>query len=300
MKTVFMLAMGAMLLFTSCASHKKCSTTLEGNKPSGGLSSKRYKAAIAERDSLCLLVDVLKMDTVATGSLTRALRRDIENQIRDNQDLKQATGEQLSKLSDELNRKQKELESKQKDLNDKEKVLADKDARLQNLEKLVKERDEMLSNIMGTLRKALDAFPKDELNIEIKDGKIYVSMLDKLLFKSGSATVEPRGIEAISKLAPVLISNPDLGIVIEGHTDNVPIKTSIFKDNWDLSTYRATSVLRILLDNKLNAKQLVASGKGEFSPVAANDTPEGKSLNRRTEIILTPKLDALFQLLDSH
>jgi chemotaxis protein MotB len=88
--------------------------------------------------------------------------------------------------------------------------------------------------------------------------------------------------------------------VIYGHTYNVPIKTSVFKDNWDLSTYRATSVLRILLDNKLSVKQLVASGKGEFSPVSANETPEGRSLNRRTEIILTPKLDMLFQLLENH
>lgn len=292
MKTGFILAL-ALLLFASCASHKKCNLADGGKKSTGSFTSKRYKMALAERDSLCRLVTQLKSDTVTNGNMARALRKEIENQIRGNQSLKQVTGDQLSKLNEELTQKQK-------DLNDKEKALADKDTRLQNLEKLVRERDQMLSNIMGTLRKALDAFPKDELNIETRDGKIYVSMLDKLLFKSGSATVEPRGVDALSKLAPVLISNPDLNIVIEGHTDNVPIKTSIFKDNWDLSTYRATSVLRILLDNKLRVNQLVASGKGEFSPVSANETPEGRSQNRRTEIILTPKLDLLFQLLDGH
>ncbi len=293
MKINLIIIVCVALVFGSCASHKKCGDTVQDKKMTQKFYSKRYKAALSERDSVCQLAIKLQKDTLSNGEQIRTLQKQIEEKNSQYNALKQVSGEQLSKLSDELNKKQKEL-------NEKEKTLEEKERRLKDLEKLVKERDEMLAGIMGTLRKALDAFPKDELNIEIKNGKIYISMMDKLLFKSGSATVEPRGIEALTKLSPVLISYADIDIVIEGHTDNVPIKTAVFKDNWDLSTYRATSVLRVLMGNKLDEKRLTASGKGEFLPVANNETQEGRSLNRRTELILTPKLDVLFKLLESH
>src|SRR5690606_39106570 len=149
-----------------------------------------------------------------------------------------------------------ELNRKQNELLEKERSLADKEARLKNLEGLLKERDDLLNNITATLKKALTDFQNDEVKIEVKNGKIYISMMDKLLFKSGSSNVEPRGVDALSKLAPILKNNNDVDIVIEGHTDNIPIKTAVFKDNWDLSTYRATSVLRILLDNKVDVKKI--------------------------------------------
>jgi chemotaxis protein MotB len=118
------------------------------------------------------------------------------------------------------------------------------------------------------------------------------------LFKSGSAAVEAKGKEAIKLLADVLDKNQDIDILIEGHTDNVPIKTAVYQDNWDLSVARATSIVRILtVDYKIVPTRLTASGKGEFSPRATNETPEGRALNRRTEIILSPKLDEIMQLL---
>jgi len=137
--------------------------------------------------------------------------------------------------------------------------------------------------------------------VEVKNGKVYVSMSDKLLFKSGSAAVEAKGKEAIKVLAGVLDKNRDIDILIEGHTDNVPIKTAVYRDNWDLSVARATSIVRILTDEyKIEPTRLTASGKGEFSPRASNETSGSRALNRRTEIILSPKLDEIMQLLKTN
>jgi chemotaxis protein MotB len=123
-------------------------------------------------------------------------------------------------------------------------------------------------------------------------------MSDKLLFKSGSADVESKGKEALQKLAEVLNKNNEIGIAIEGHTDNVPIKTAIYKDNWDLSAARATNVVRLLTDEyNMDPHRLTAAGRGEFSPVADNSTMEGKAKNRRTEIVLSPKLDELLKAI---
>jgi len=125
-----------------------------------------------------------------------------------------------------------------------------------------------------------------------------VSLSDKLLFKSGSAAIEDKGIEAIKVLADVLTKNSDIDILVEGHTDNIPIKTALYKDNWDLSVARSLSIVRILTDEyKIPPTRLTASGKGEFSPKVSNSTPEGRASNRRTEIILSPKLDEIMKLL---
>lgn len=140
----------------------------------------------------------------------------------------------------------------------------------------------------------------EELSVEIKNGKVYVSMSDKLLFKSGSVAVESKGVEALQVLADVLNKNADIDILVEGHTDSIPIKTALFKDNWDLSVVRATSIVRLLSqDYKVSSTRVTASGKGEFFPKATNSTPEGRAKNRRTEIILSPKMDELMNLLNS-
>ena len=141
-------------------------------------------------------------------------------------------------------------------------------------------------------------YKTDELSVYVKDGNVYVSLAEKLLFKSGSDVVDPKGKEALKTLAQVLNSTKDITVMIEGHTDNVPIKTNKFKDNWDLSVARATSIVRILTnDYKIVPTRLTASGKSEFFPKADNDTAEGRASNRRTEIILSPKLDELMKLL---
>ena len=141
---------------------------------------------------------------------------------------------------------------------------------------------------------------KQWLTVTRKDGRVYVSMEEKLLFQSGSTQVDPNGVRALRQLAAVLAKNPDINITIEGHTDDVPFrKGSSIKDNWDLSVLRATSIVRILLDgSNVNPRRLTVSGRGEFYPVDPADTPEARRKNRRTEIILSPDFTELFRILD--
>lgn len=176
----------------------------------------------------------------------------------------------------------------------------ERDSLLAEIDKLKgAEQDTYNNKLKNSLKEALTGFNADELNVEVRNGKIYVSMSDKLLFRSGSATVEEKGKTALRVLANVLEKNKEVEILIEGHTDNLPIKTAAYKDNWDLSTARATSIVRILsTDYKIAPSRLSASGRGEHHPVANNKTADGRAKNRRTEVILTPQLDALYKILE--
>lgn len=149
---------------------------------------------------------------------------------------------------------------------------------------------------------ALTGFEGNGLSISTKNGKVYVSMDEKLLFKSGSYQVDQRGIQALNQLSSVLAQNKDINVMIEGHTDNVPYNgTGALKDNWDLSVKRATSIVRIIIQNKgVAPKRLTVAGRSKYIPVETNSTSLGRSKNRRTEIILTPKLDELFKILESN
>jgi chemotaxis protein MotB len=214
-------------------------------------------------------------------------------QLRATQDELKKKEESLTKLEKSLNEKKKNLEIMTMELNK-------RDARLKELENILFKKDSVVRTLKNTVSTALLGFENEGLSVNIRNGKVYVSLEEKLLFPSGSAVVDPRGKDALKKLAKVLEQNPDINITIEGHTDNVPYKSKgEIKDNWDLSVMRATSIIRILLENSnINPSRLTASGKGEFSPVASNKTAEGRAKNRRTEIILTPKLDELFKILE--
>jgi chemotaxis protein MotB len=185
-------------------------------------------------------------------------------------------------------------------LKNKEAELQEREMKLKELQAIVHKQDSITNSLENIVKNALLGFKSDELSVEVKNGKVYVSMRDKLLFKSGSADVEEKGKDALKKLETALNKNQDLDILIEGHTDNVPIKTGIYKDNWDLSVARATSIVRYISgDNKLNPKRVEAAGRGEYYPIASNETAEGRAKNRRTEIILSPKLDELMKILQS-
>jgi chemotaxis protein MotB len=154
------------------------------------------------------------------------------------------------------------------------------------------------NQLKNSIANALLNYKADELNVYLKDGNVYVSLEEKLLFKSGSDVVDPKGKEALKSLANVLNSTDDFTVAIEGHTDDVPIKTKTFEDNWDLSTARATSIVRILTnDFGFDSDRITASGKGKFHPVQSNDTVEGRAGNRRTEIILSPDIQEIYKLL---
>ena len=170
--------------------------------------------------------------------------------------------------------------------------------RLKSLQDIIQAQNEKTENLKNSISKALMNYKTDELNVYQKDGKVYVSLAEKLLFKSGSDVVDPKGKAALKTLADVLNSSKDFTVAIEGHTDNVPIKTKVFEDNWDLSTARASSIVRVLTkDNGFDSGRITASGKSEFHPVNANTTAEGRAGNRRTEVILSPDLQEIYKLL---
>ena len=192
------------------------------------------------------------------------------------------------------------MSDKSDELNVKERLLAERERALAEMSRTIARQDSITERLNSILRNALLGFNSDELSVEVRNGKVYVSMSDKLLFKSGSATVEAKGKDALKVLADVLDKNQDIDILIEGHTDNVPIKTSVYKDNWDLSVARATSIIRILsTEYSIAPTRLTASGRGEFFPKDNNKTEAGRARNRRTEIILSPKLEEIMQLLKS-
>jgi len=256
---------------------------------------------IHERDSLCTTLSSrenelykLRNDTVALGNDIRNLEKKYNNLTNDKLSQSEEYTAALKKKTDELKQKSEELIAK-------EKLLVNRENALNDLKKVVARQDSITNRLNDILRKALLGFKSDELSVYIKNGKVYVSLSDKLLFKSGSAAVETKGTEAIKVLADVLNKNNDIDILVEGHTDNIPIKTAQYHDNWDLSAARAISIVRILTDEyKISPIRLTASGKGEFSPRASNATSEGRASNRRTEIILSPKLDELMKLLKTN
>jgi chemotaxis protein MotB len=174
--------------------------------------------------------------------------------------------------------------------------------RLTELEGILKRKDSVVNVLKTKVSDALLGFENNGLTVKVKNGKVYVSLEENLLFGSGSIKVDPKGVTALKKLSKVLEQNTDINVMIEGHTDDVPYRANaVIQDNWDLSVKRATSIVRILLEgSKIDPKRLTASGHGEYLPVNPAKTPEARQMNRRTEIILTPKLDELFKILETN
>lgn len=282
-------------LFVSCKPIYKCGEP----KPEKKLFlPKNIITVINERDSLCNTLSVREVEILD-------LKDVVENQKTNISKLQTEKSELTTQYNDLMNEKLSQAEQmntalrlKSETLAEKERLLSEREIVLEDLQSKIARQDSVTKRLNDIIRGALLGFKSDELSVEVKNGKVYVSMSDKLLFKSASAAIETKGLEAIKVLADVLNKNNDIDILIEGHTDNLPIRTAQYRDNWDLSVARATSIVRILVDEyKIDAKRLTASGKGEFSPRANNSTPEGRAANRRTEIILSPKLDIIMNLL---
>lgn len=213
----------------------------------------------------------------------------------------------LNKRESDLYHIQKSLEEREAQLKEikdeifaKEDALQKKSIKIEELEANLKAQNEALSALKNNITRALKEFTSEELTVVEKEGKIYVSLSENLLFKSGSYTLDKNGENAIAKLAGVLEKQEDVDIVVEGHTDSDAFNGSgAIADNLDLSTKRATTVARVLIKNKVPAEMIVASGRGDSKPVATNETKEGKSKNRRTEIILAPNLEKLLELIQT-
>jgi len=211
------------------------------------------------------------------------------------------TQERLQKKEDELRILENELNAQKAQLDNLAASLVLKEQRVNELENILAEKERVVNDLRDKVATALFGFENNGLTIEIKNGKVYVSLDESLLFASGSWSVNAKGRDALIKLAKVLETNEDVNVLIEGHTDNVPFRGSgQVKDNWDLSVMRATAIVKIIVENsRVDPSRLLAAGRSEYHPVDNTNTAQGRAKNRRTEIILTPKLDELFQLLEN-
>lgn len=237
------------------------------------VSSKKYKEAQSAIDNLKRNQRELKEDLSAANSRIQLM-----------ENANQAALSQLDEKDQELNTQLSALEEQQ--------------AKLMQLQSLIEQQKSKTEALRKNMAHALGSFSNDQLSVFTKDGKVYVSLSEQLLFPSGSAEVNQEGKDALEKLAAALQEQPDIHLNIEGHTDTVPIRFR-FEDNWALSVARSTAIVRILTEDfGLDPTRVVASGKSQYDPVADNTTAEGRAKNRRTEIMLSPKLDQLMELLN--
>lgn len=256
----------------------------------------------SELDKTKLERDKLAADYAASSNNLKALQSSYNALEKNSDEALKANLDKNRDLLAKLEAKEKALASEKDRLNKLSADLKDRSDRVNELEALIAAKEASLKKLKESLSKSLKAFEGKGLTVQQKDGKVYVSMENKLLFESGSWTVGTEGKKAIDLVGKVLGDNPDISVLIEGHTDNDKITGTIgggIENNWDLSTKRATAIVNILSANpKLKKENLTAAGRGEFSPLLSNDTPEGKAKNRRIEIILTPKLDEISKMLN--
>ncbi|WP_396183268.1 OmpA family protein [Flavobacterium sp.] len=249
----------------------------------------------AERDKLQNELATASTNLKTLTASYTALEKNSDKALQDNM-------QKNRELLAQLDAKEKALLAEQERLNKLQADLKERSQRVTDLENLISSKEESMRKLKETLSKALNSFEGKGLTVEQKNGKVYVSMENKLLFQTGSWAVGTEGKRAVVEVGKVLAQNPDISVLIEGHTDNDKIVGSIgggIENNWDLSTKRATAIVNILAENKgINKQNLTAAGRGEFAPLMSNDSPEGKAKNRRIEIILTPKLDEISKMLN--
>jgi chemotaxis protein MotB len=253
-----------------------------------------YDATLLERNQLQQEVTGLQKKYDALNDSYSALEQNSSKAIADNV-------QKNRELLAQLNAKELALAAENDRLLKLEADMQERSQRIAELEALIASKDQAMRDLKDAISKALTAFEGKGLTVEQRDGKVYVSMENKLLFKSGSWAVGSEGRQAIEQLGTVLAENPDIAVLIEGHTDNDPFSSGgQIANNWDLSTKRATAIVQILNENEaINPESLTAAGRGEFAPIATNETAEGKAKNRRIEVVLTPKLDEITKLLNN-
>nr|MBC7612661.1 OmpA family protein [Pseudopedobacter sp.] len=256
------------------------------------LSKKKYEALLTKKDSLNVGWDeakvnvqsleeekaTLKADTASLNAIILGLNKQLEALNANYDALRSNSSSEINKLSGDLKKRE---------------------ARLQEVEEILRKRDAATNALKEKLQKALLGFQESGLTVEIKNGKVYVSLTDKLLFDTGSIVIDDKGKQALRELAKVLITQPEINIAVEGHTDNQKVgNLGQIKDNWDLSVLRATSVVRYLTDTeKIDPIRVTATGKSQYQLIEIGNTPEARSRNRRIEIVLSPKLDELYNLI---
>ncbi len=265
----------------------------------GVMSPKKYNKLITQKDSLSLGWEsarnrITSLEEIISGlksdsTMLQAKITDLEGKIKGMNDsftsLRSNSSSEISKLEANLKKLEADLQKRE--------------ARLREVEDILRKRDEATNALKNKLQKALLGFQQSGLTVDIRNGKVYVSLTDKLLFSSGSIVIDEKGKLALRELAKVLKTQPEINISVEGHTDNQRVvNLGQIKDNWDLSVLRATSVVRFLTETeKIENGRITATGKGEYQPIEEGSSPEVRSRNRRIEIVLSPKLDELYNLI---
>jgi len=265
------------------------------NKAKNDLANlqQNYESTLAQRNKLQADYDAAKASLDNLNASYNALEKNSSASIAEN-------SKKNRELLAQLEAKEQALAAENARLENLKKELEARSQRVAELENVIASKDAEMTKLKNAISSALTDFEGKGLTVEQRNGKVYVSMENKLLFQSGSWAVGSQGKQAVKQLGEVLAENPEIAILIEGHTDDVPYKGNAqLSGNWDLSAKRATAIVNILRENEaINPENLTAAGRGEFAPIASNDTAEGKAQNRRIEVILTPKLDELSKLLN--
>lgn len=330
MKTITKLALISVLFLASCVSPRvvedletkmaalekqntNCKTELDIKKEQLARAEKELKDMEENMKLTEKRNTSLGQDTLTMGRNYRRLKRanrdlneTLEKQLELNKNMAEQSEKKSKELYGELITLQKELEAKEKKLNERDEYLSSlqkdlvaREAKVNELQKAIHERDSMMSTLKDRITKALLSYEGKGISVKVEGDKVYVSLEEQILFASGKYTLDKKGEEALIELGKVLKANPDLTIMVEGHTDNIPIKTTCLTDNYDLSVMRGAEITRILTKKGgVDPKHIIAAGRGEFLPVADNSTAEGRKKNRRIEIILTPDLDKLLDLIN--
>ncbi|HLT74557.1 MAG TPA: OmpA family protein [Ohtaekwangia sp.] len=315
MKTVHVLPV-IFLILSACVVSKKKYDELLAQKVrlEADLNdrSTELNSARVEITDLQSKLDSLKQDTTSLGIDLRnntqrlgQLEQDYSQLMNTYKNLVASSG----KMNRDLMEQQQELLAIQENLDKTRRIndslsysLGEREKKVRELEQILANKDRAVQDLKSKISSALLNFKESDISVTVKNGKVYVSLAEQLLFGSGSVTVDSKGVSALQQLAKAIKDQDDINIMIEGHTDNVPIskKSQYMNDNWDLSVMRATSITRILTKAGVSPKQITASGRSEYMPLASNDSPQNKQKNRRTEIIITPNLDELFKILESN
>ena len=285
------ISMSMMLLTSSCIVSKKKydAETARAEK------EKNEKIELGKKlDEQVALNKKLNATNADLNNVIAALNGRIgrlKDSISNNEGLIRELNNRINVLGDEKESTRRQLKSTKDQVDEQRR-------RMEQLQALLDQQKQAAEALRSKIADALKGFSSSELTVKMKNGKVYISMQESLLFPSGSAVVNPKGKEALSKVAGVLNTSSDININIEGHTDSLPIHTAKFADNWELSTARATSIAHVLIDDyTVVPAKLVASGRSQYDPIATNSTPEGRGQNRRTEIILEPRLNELMRML---
>ena len=317
MKSIYLI-LPMFLLLSSCVSKKKFddinSRLLDMEDAKADLEELVDKKNNA-LDSLTDIIQVQEQKLDSLADQNKKLEDDLANKQKAFENLRSsydalekqsskslaANSRQNRELLAELEEKRKMLNEERSRLSGLQKDLNNREERIRRLEQRIVQKEQQMDQLKQNLQKALVDFEGKGLEVEQRNGNVYVSMENKLLFGSGSWNVGSQGKKAIQELSKVLASNPDINVLIEGHTDNVPYKgNEMIEDNWDLSTKRATEVLKLILSSSsIDAQRLTAAGRGKFMPVASNETGTGRAKNRRIEVVLSPKLSNLSEMIDN-